>query len=316
MRIHVRVLAAMSAVVLMPAPGSAQTTTAVAPVVAEGQAVAGRMMAASVESKTTMGRPYSAESVSETLQVLGDGNRIANKSVSRIYRDGEGRTRREVLGQSGTPQNISISDPVARASYTLDPETRTAYSAAGMVMMAGGRGGAAPAPAGERQRVEFVEGTDASGGKTVTAVRSVGAGGSASGGGGGGVVTGTVTRRSDGSTVAVPVSGTARTAAPNNPNVSKEDLGQQMIEGVSATGTRTTTVIPAGSIGNVQEIKVVSEQWFSPELQVLVMTRHSDPRNGETTYKLTNIVRAEPDPSLFVVPPDYTIKARSVRQPQ
>jgi hypothetical protein len=305
MKTKVRVLTALAAAALMPAAGNAQTTAAVAPTVAEAQVVTGKMMAASVESKTTAGRPYSAESVSETVQVLGDGNRITNKNVTRVYRDGEGRTRREVLSQSGAPQNISISDPVARASYTLDPDTKTAYSAAGMVMIAdgGGRGGAAPAPPGERRRVELVEGTDASGGKTVTAVRSVVPSAAAGGGGGG---------RGG----AVPVGGLARTPAPSNPNVTREDLGQQMIEGVAATGTRTTTVIPAGAIGNAQEIKVVSEQWFSPDLQVLVMTRHSDPRNGETTYKLTNIVRAEPDPGLFVVPADYTNKSRGVRQPQ
>ena len=71
-----------------------------------------------------------------------------------------------------------------------------------------------------------------------------------------------------------------------------------------------TTTIPAGEIGNAQEIKVVSEQWFSDELQVLVMTKHSDPRSGETIYRLTNILRAEPDPSLFTVPADYTVEER------
>ena len=83
-----------------------------------------------------------------------------------------------------------------------------------------------------------------------------------------------------------------------------------------ATGTRTTTVIPAGQIGNAQEIRIVSEQWFSEDLQVLVMTRHADPRSGENAYRLRNIVRAEPDPSLFTVPSDYTIQQRGVRRPQ
>ena len=82
----------------------------------------------------------------------------------------------------------------------------------------------------------------------------------------------------------------------------KEDLGQQNIEGVMATGTRMTTVIPAGGIGNLQEIRIVSEQWFSPDLEVLVLTKHSDPRVGETVYRLMNIVRAQPDPALFMVP--------------
>ena len=68
--------------------------------------------------------------------------------------------------------------------------------------------------------------------------------------------------------------------------VNKEDLGTQVIEGVVATGTRTTTTIAAGSIGNEQPILIVSEQWFSADLKVLVMTKHSDPRSGETSLSL------------------------------
>lgn len=88
----------------------------------------------------------------------------------------------------------------------------------------------------------------------------------------------------------------------------KEELGQKAIEGVMAEGSRTTTTIPAGKIGNAQAIKVVSEQWFSPDLQVIIMTRHADPRSGETLYRLTNIIRGEQDRSLFEVPADYTIQ--------
>ena len=95
----------------------------------------------------------------------------------------------------------------------------------------------------------------------------------------------------------------------------REDLGRQNIEGVAATGSRSTTTIPAGAIGNLQPIQVVSEQWFSPDLQVLVMTKHNDPRSGETTYRLQSIVRAEPDRSLFTVPPDYTLKESKIREP-
>src|SRR4029077_16980238 len=68
-----------------------------------------------------------AEAVTETTQVLADGNRINRKSVTRIYRDGEGRTRREDLDDSGTVVNISIVDPVAHQSYVLDPSSRSAY---------------------------------------------------------------------------------------------------------------------------------------------------------------------------------------------
>jgi hypothetical protein len=66
--------------------------------------------------------------------------------------------------------------------------------------------------------------------------------------------------------------------------------------------------IPAGAIGNDKAIAIVSERWFSPELQVVVASTHHDPRFGETTYRLTGIVRGEPEKSLFEVPSDYTVR--------
>lgn len=87
-----------------------------------------------------------------------------------------------------------------------------------------------------------------------------------------------------------------------------EDLGQQTIEGVLAKGSRSTTVIPADAIGNEQPITVVSEERVSPDLKVLVLTKHVDPRVGETTYRLTRIGRSEPDPTLFERPAGYTVK--------
>ena len=92
------------------------------------------------------------------------------------------------------------------------------------------------------------------------------------------------------------------------PPPTKEDLGIQSFDGVAAKGTRTKTVIPAGAIGNEQAITIVSEEWYSTDLQVLVMTKHSDPRSGDTTYRLTNIVRSEPDSSLFELPAGHSIK--------
>ena len=86
-----------------------------------------------------------------------------------------------------------------------------------------------------------------------------------------------------------------------------------MIENVLASGVRRTTTIDKGVIGNEQPIKIVSEEWTSPELQVLVMTDHSDPRTGHSTYRLLNIRRLDPDPSLFQVPADYTIQRPGVR---
>jgi hypothetical protein len=87
----------------------------------------------------------------------------------------------------------------------------------------------------------------------------------------------------------------------------KESLGKQSFDGVEAEGTRNTVLIPAGAIGNERAIQIVSERWYSAELQTVVMSRHSDPRFGETSYRLTNINRAEPDRALFEVPAGYTI---------
>jgi hypothetical protein len=81
-----------------------------------------------------------------------------------------------------------------------------------------------------------------------------------------------------------------------------------VFDGVEAEGTRTTLTIPAGEIGNERAIEVVNERWYSPELQMVVMSRHSDPRSGETIYRLTNITRDEPAKSFFEVPGGYTIK--------
>ncbi len=91
-------------------------------------------------------------------------------------------------------------------------------------------------------------------------------------------------------------------------NTNTESLGKQMIEGIEAEGKRTVTTIPVGAIGNERSIEIVSESWYSPELQTTVMSKRTDPTSGETTFRLTNIRRGEPDASLFQVPSDYTVK--------
>ncbi len=88
----------------------------------------------------------------------------------------------------------------------------------------------------------------------------------------------------------------------------QEQLPAGTVEGVYATGTRTTTTIAAGKVNNERDLAVVNESWYSPDLQLNVMTKYSDPRSGETLYKLTNIARAEPDASLFQVPSGYTVQ--------
>lgn len=257
---------------------------------------------AAVESRVTSGKPYSAEATTEFLQVLGDGNRITRKATVRIYRDGEGRTRREELAADGQVKTISIYDPVAHMTYVLDPVTRIATkSAVRIVYPEGprGRGGFGRAAVPEKVTAER-EAADKVLGKVVAPVELPGQMASqemqkrqaevVARGGGGGVVQPVLRGGGDAKT---------------------ESLGQKMIDGVLAEGSRTTTVIPADAIGNQHPITIVAEQWFSPDLDILIMTRHSDPRTGESTYTVSNITRGEPIAGLFDVPADYTIKESS-----
>jgi hypothetical protein len=241
-----------------------------------------------VEGKVTPGAPYSAEAVNESTQTLADGNRIVQKSVTRVYRDGEGRTRREEVTETGDVVSVSIVDPVAHASFVLDPKTRTAYR--GSMLLAT-----------PRVFITGIPETEAD--KRATEVAAA------------------MKMRSATDAAARPMPpppppppGYKGEVMGEAAQTNKEDLGRQSVEGVAATGSRTTWTIPAGAIGNLQPIKIVSEQWFSPDLQLLVLTKHSDPRLGENVYRLQNIVRAEPDRSLFSVPADYTLKESGIRK--
>jgi hypothetical protein len=98
-----------------------------------------------------------------------------------------------------------------------------------------------------------------------------------------------------------------RRQRPTDPNVVTESLGVQTLAGVQATGTRITRTIPAGAEGNSLPIVTVHETWTSDDLKVPVMVKTTDPRFGTSQTQLTNIVRAEPDPSLFQVPAGYTV---------
>lgn len=279
---------------------------------------------ATVESRITPGAPYSADAVTESVQVLSDGNRIAKKASTRIYRDSEGRTRREQLTTSGEVQSVNISDPVAGLMYVLNPATKTAYRNG--VVMSSGRGGVATASVAPGSGGTVTATRTPDGGVTVAASGDEMArrrevetqAGAAAAAGGGGVAVGSRGRSGGGAVGPVPFPGEAptleRMVSPGGGNVNKEDLGQQVVEGVLATGTRITTTLPTGTIGNEQPIVVLSEQWFSEELKILVMTKHNDPRSGQTIYRLTNVVQAEPARSLFEVPADYTLKDSVIRR--
>jgi hypothetical protein len=225
------------------------------------------------------GVPYSAQAVTETTQTLADGNRIVQKTTAMLYRDSLGRERRE----ESLPA-IGSFTPRADAPQIIsisDPVAGVNYSLNSKDHVAIKLPAMPLPPAG-----------GGSGKVNVFLNKGpIGAGPETAG----------VMIYSAGPNAKTP------------PNI--EQLGWKVIEGVQAEGTRSTITIPAGQVGNDRPIDIVDEQWRSPDLQVTVLSKHTDPRFGETVYSLTNISRAEPAASLFQVPADYTINDRKVVVP-
>jgi hypothetical protein len=189
--------------------------------------------------------PFSAEILTESTQTLGNGTKLTRRTTGMVYRDSEGRTRRElsaiIAGPFATRADaqrvIFISDPIAGISSTFIPDTNTAQT------------------------------------RTLAAVND----------------------------------DPLPDAELSSKNSLTESLGKQIIEGVEAEGSRTTILIPAGRVGNDKPLEIVHERWRSPELQTILLSKHSDPRWGETVYKLHNISRNAPDRSLFSFPPPSTL---------
>ena len=100
---------------------------------------------------------------------------------------------------------------------------------------------------------------------------------------------------------------TAQASIPGGVKPMVEQLGTRQIEGVKATGRKTTVIIPTDRVGNDRPMQISDERWESPELGLVVYSRYSDPRTGVIEYKLTSIRRAEPAADLFQVPSDYTV---------
>ena len=328
----------------------------------------------SFDGKVVTGAPFSAETVTEFTQVLGDGNRIVRRSVSNFYRDSQGRTRREQMpfamgplaGNIEQQQRVFIIDPVGNTTITLDTNSRIAFKSASfayvpapppppppssgtesaMPRQPGVPGGALQGSAIKRVQPSYPPVAKAAGAEGSVQVQiTINENGdvteaSAINGhpllrdsavaaarqwkfkpteqsGQAVRVQGVLTfnfvldRKPDSVAVGAPIiPGDRLRIIPKN-EVRSESLGKQTIEGVEAEGTRTVETVPAGAIGNERPIEVINERWYSPELQTVIMTRHNDPRFGETVFKLTNINRSEPDASLFQIPSDYTVKEGS-----
>jgi hypothetical protein len=234
--------------------------------------VTGKMFGSPVQ-----GAPYSATITNESVQTLADGNRIVQSSTGTTARDSRGRTRQDAplppignLSAANAPHLVFIMDPVAQVSYTLNLTDKTAEK----MSIPSGAPGPSAATAGARQvfvtQSGAVQVPDApSPPPAIVIAKSLG--------------------------------------SEEHAEVTTEDLGTETMEGLLVTGTRTTRTIPAGEIGNEKPISIVTEVWTSPDLKTIVYSKRSDPRMGEQTFKLANIVRAEPDASLFTVPADFKL---------
>jgi len=208
--------------------------------------------------KTVTGAPFTATAVGTINRTLADGTKISQTVQSNLYRDAQGRVRREVTlpamdgSTGGTAKSlVFIHDPVAGSGYVLDTTKKVAHT---LPQHNKGAAGTAPAP--------------------------------------------------DSTTSTNPHRGPG-----GNANVTKESLGTQTVNGVVAEGTRYTRTIPAGRMGNDKPLTIVREEWYSPDLQMIVQSKRTDPFVGETTYNVTKIQRTAPDASLFTVPSDYTVTA-------
>jgi hypothetical protein len=219
---------------------------------------------ARVEAETVKGAPYSADVINQSVQTLSDGNRIVRSTTSHVYRDSEGRVRREEDRSLGSP-GVTITDPSSGNSWVLDLDNRTARQSPMLARIYN----AVLGPNGDMERLTVLLNGQPS--------------------------------------VFVAPNWTARVGGPASEQSAEERLAPKVIEGVRVEGTRRTSTIAAGAIGNERAIVATTEEWTSPELKMLVLSEHSDPRTGTSTYKLVNLKRAEPAASLFQVPSDYTV---------
>ena len=221
------------------------------------------------------GAPYSATTTSESTQTLADGNHIAQTYTGSVARDSQGRTRQDTalppignLSATSLPHLVFVRDPVAGTSFTLNLTDKTAWKNPMISVEAEGPG----------TQIE-----------TSTVI---------------------VRKKVEGGAPDMPPPPPAmemmrHIERDDDSQATTESLGTQTIEGVIASGMRTTRTIPAGQIGNERPISIVTEVWTSPDLKTIISSKREDPRMGEQTFKLTNIVRGEPDASLFVVPSDF-----------
>ena len=240
-----------------------------------------------IADKPIKGAPFSAQVVSENTQTLANGVHISSKSAGMLYRDSDGRTRSEEP-RDGDPEMVLINDPIAGVSYRLHMFNHTAVKVK-YDSLEGNR-------KVEELKAEIEHRHSEMEHKRMTE---------------GEVVDARSRQLHSGVANKVELAITERQLTEDRElgrERKVESLGTQTVEGVQAVGTRVTFTFAAGTEGNDQSFDIVHEKWYSADLQMVVMTRHSDPRSGDHVYRLTNINRSEPARSLFEAPSDFALK--------
>ena len=196
-------------------------------------------------SAVVTGQPYSADGVTKITQTLADGTRIEREVSSKFYRDSAGRVRRE--------QNILGLDSLLGARSS-EPQTAITINdpVAGIVYSID--------PSRKEARSIVLQ---ADGYRLIFPPSAP-----------------TQAPRGPGAVVITPPAVITLPSAAGAPKT--ESLGTRQIEGLSATGQKTTSTIPAGKIGNDRPIEIFDERWESSDLKVVLLTRHRDPQTGET----------------------------------
>lgn len=224
--------------------------------------------------KVVKGAPYSATAITESTQTLADANQIVQKREVAYYRDSEGRMRIErrldTIDKRTEKDSIDKWAVAGRIVIISDPVAGKSYNLDPRNKVA-----VKSSPYHDDKLQDDLADFPADA---------------------------TETKKLEAFSLA------ARKIEESSGRIKHESLAKKTFELVEAEGTRTTVTIPAGEIGNKLPIEIVDETWYAPDLRAIVMTRHSDPRRGEVIWRLTNINRGEPDPSLFRVPADYKIQ--------
>lgn len=257
---------------------------------ADAGLASGGMIVDPQRGKLVKNAPYSAEGIQENQRNLADGNQITTRTSTLNYRDSHGNTRQEIRSPSGEVQSFMITTAADNANYNVIPAAKLVIkmSMEKISAKAAAIGAAAGKAIRARMEAQRKEGKPATDGAEIVVKRAP--------------------PNANINPNMVPLIAGALGDAKWAARATTKDLGVKEIEGVKAEGKLRSYEIPAGEVGNRNPIVVTNENWYSPELQVTLYSKHSDARSGDVVYRLANLKRGEPAAALFSVPSDYTVK--------